>query len=519
VGDRFYLLYKMAQKLVGSGNEVLYYNKSSNRFKEPERTALQLYPRAMSWLLRLVVAGTIGLHLAADRLPEELAWSVWPYTKLPLPVAYGAAIIVLLLTITPLNDMVRGWIQRLCDALPGRSYPNRWFVLVALLSAFPFWLLRIRHLEWGDAAFIVKALAYTGDDRPTWTIYNWQSPLTIFLHARLWLLLNSFARVGVDTLYAITSVLAGVVFIYVLLCLAAQLGRNRLERVLIFGLVATTGAMQLFFGYVENYTLMSAGLMLTLYLSVRCLRDQLDLGWPCATLAITNAFHPATIVIWPAMLFVAWWKASMLPTSGRDKIRIWTALVAPPMIIFAALVLFMTLGGHGIMALLSDDRPGGADGIPFVPLYHIETPWQHYTMFSLAHLLDWANEHFLISPFGLFLLVYVPVVSAIQRLGAASLYRNASERGILWFLVVASIAYLALTFVWNPDYGGRKDWDLFAPSAFVYTLLAGYAWTRQTGASGNDAQTQTILARHALLLIATSALHSGAWIYSNMLPR
>ncbi len=473
----------------------------------------------MSWLLRLVVAGTVGLHLAADWLPEESAWSIWPYTTLPLPVAYGVAIVVLLLTITPLNDAVRCWIKRLWDALPEKSRPNRWFVLVALLSGALFWLLRIRHLEWGDAAFIVKALGYTGEDRPVWTIYNWQSPLTIFLHARLWLLLNPFLSVGVDTLYAVTSTFSGIAFVYVLLCLATQLGRDRLERTLIFGLVVTTGAMQLFFGYVENYTLMSTELMFTLYLSVRCLRNQLDLAWPSTALAITNTFHPSTITMWPAMLFLARWKARELSSERGNELRVWGALVVPPLIVFTALALFMALGGHGVTALFTDDRPGGADGIPFVPLHDIETPWQHYTMFSLAHLLDWVNEHFLISPFGLFLLIYVLIVGVKQHQSIASLHRDTHEQGILWFLVIASFVHLIWTFIWNPDYGGRKDWDLFAPSAFVYTLLASYAWTRQTGTSDGNPQDRAILARHALLLIAASALHSGAWIYSNMLPR
>jgi hypothetical protein len=473
----------------------------------------------MSWFVRFAALGVVGLHLVAGWLPEESAWSVWPYTVLPLPVAFGAAFGVLLLTITPVNDTVRRLGRSLWDRLPAKSRPRRWFALVALLSGCLFWLLRIRHLGWGDAAFIVKALEYTGEDRPIWTIYNWQSPLTIFLHARLWLLLNPVLDIGVDALYAITSVLSGIAFVYVLLHLADQLGRDTLEKWLIFGMVTTTGAMQLFFGYVENYTIMSAGLMLTLYLSVRCLRGPLNLAWPSTALAMTNAFHPSTIVMWPAMFFMAWWKAREQRGAEEARLRIWGALVAPPLVVFIALALFMTLGGHGITALLSNDRPGGADGIPFVPLDEVKTPWQHYTMFSLAHLLDWANEHFLISPFGFFLLAYGLIAGARRASSIASLYRDPWERGTLGFLIIASAAYLAWTFVWNPDYGGRKDWDLFAPSAFVYTLLASYAWTRQATVSSNELQDKVALARHALLLMAASGLHSGAWIYSNTLPR
>jgi len=82
----------------------------------------------------------------------------------------------------------------------------------------------------------------------------------------------------------------------------------------------------------------------------------------------------------------------------------------------------------------------------------------------------------------------------------------------------ASLAYLLLTFVWNPDYGGRRDWDLFAPSAFVYTLLAAYLLARQLGDRPESAGDGCTLARVARLLIAASALHTLAWIYYNTIP-
>jgi hypothetical protein len=77
---------------------------------------------------------------------------------------------------------------------------------------------------------------------------------------------------------------------------------------------------------------------------------------------------------------------------------------------------------------------------------------------------------------------------------------------------------LLLTFVWNPDYGGRKDWDLFAPSAFVYTLLAAYLFVRQLRDWQASPGGKRILARIARLLIAVSALHTIAWVYYNTIP-
>ena len=476
------------------------------------------------WVIRLAALAVIALHLVAGHLPEEAAWSVWPYTALPVGVAWLGAAVVASLALPPVNALVGRWVRRLWAALPGKNHPRIWFAAVAVATAIPFWLFRIGHLRWGDARFIVQALSYVGPDRPVWTLYNWQSPLTIFTHARLWLFLNPSPGIGVDTLYALSSVLSGVGFVYVLFLLADLLGRDALEKAVVFGLVITTGSIQLFFGYVENYTMMSLGLMLTLYLGVRYLRAGMSLVWPSLALAVTNAFHPSTLVLWPAVAYLAWYGTNTHPP-GQPRASEWLKLVLPPILIFAGLSLLMVTGGHGPAAMLTDDRPGGADGIPFVPLFRVATEWQRYTMFSPAHLLDWANEHFLISPFGLFLLLLALIAFLVRRPSKKpdrdSLQSRPSpteEQGITWFLSLASLAYLLLTFVWNPDYGGRQDWDLFAPSAFVYTTLAAYLLIRQLINHRLSPSGDRALGATAQLLIATSALHTGAWIYYNTIP-
>ncbi len=273
--------------------------------------------------------------------------------------------------------------------------------------------------------------------------------------------------------------------------------------------------------------MISLGLILTLYLCVRCLRGQTSLVWPSLALAVTNAFHPSTVVLWPAVAYLAWRVAGWQPSKAR-KVRVWAKVILPPLLIFAGLSALMMAGGHGPDAMLANDRPGGADGIPFVPLFQVTTEWQHYTLFSIAHLLDWSNEHFLISPFGLFLLLLAFAHRISRRRSLEPPQDNSrlhhdlryprGDAGIAPYLIIASVAYLVLTFVWNPDYGGRRDWDLFAPSAFVYTSLAASLLARQLGDGHDSRQGRTILARANRLLIAVSALHTIAWVYYNTIP-
>jgi hypothetical protein len=472
--------------------------------------------------IRLAALVAIVLHLmAGSLLPEEVAWSVWPYTAFPAAFKWLAGLAVAFLALTPVtNALDRSFnrlgmvISKMAAVYPFLKDRRLWFGTIAASMAVPFWLLRIRHLRWGDADFIVKALSYTGADRPVWTIYNWQAPLSIFTHAQLWFILNPVPGVGVDTLYAITSVLSGVGFVYVLFLLADSLGRHWSEKATVFGLVITTGSMQLFFGYVENYTVISLGLTLTLYLGVRCLRGKISLVWPSLVLAVTNAFHPSTIVLWPAMGYIGLRLSGRRPSVLSQVIE-WAKLALPPVLVLAILVVLMTAGGHGPETMLVDDRPGGADGIPFVPLYQVTTEWQHYTMFSLAHLLDWVNEHFLISPFGLFLLL-LALVTRIGRRNTVTSPDDGQSR--LTFLAIAGLAYLLLTFVWNPDYGGRNDWDLFAPSAFVYTPLAACLLVRRSRAWAESSGERCFLGQVVPVIVAASALHTMAWIYYNAIP-
>ncbi|GAB4443498.1 MAG: hypothetical protein Fur0044_39800 [Anaerolineae bacterium] len=480
---------------------------------------------AQDWLLSLAQLWgltLLTLHLAAPHLPEATFWSLWPYTFFSPWLGWALALLAGALIIPTIHQMVlaglrftiydlRFTIYDLCfTPHASRLTPHAWFVLIALLSGLLFWLARLRHLRWGDSYLLTRALSTP--DLELRVIYNWQAPFTVFLHQRLWqFVANPLLGWPVESVYATTSIICGMVFVYLLLTFTARLGRSPLESAVVAGLVLTTGSMQLFFGYVENYTLISLGLLVTLFLGWRALAGEIPLVWPVLALSLTNAFHPSTVFLWPGMWLLSWlcWQRGRVSTIGA----IWQILL-PPLLVGASVLALMESGGHGLAALLGKDRPGGGDGVWFVPLFEIDPEWQKYqpyTMFSAAHLLDWLNVHLLISPFGLPLLALILMARFRFDL---TLFDRSAERDFGYFLAVMAAMYVLLTWLWNPDYGGRKDWDLFAPSAFVYTLLAGLLLVRAV-------TDRAKLAQASLFLIAVSLLHTAAWIFANThsLPR
>jgi hypothetical protein len=78
------------------------------------------------------------------------------------------------------------------------------------------------------------------------------------------------------------------------------------------------------------------------------------------------------------------------------------------------------------------------------------------------------------------------------------------------FLSIAAACYLLFTFVWNPDYGGQRDWDLFSLASLPATLLLALLWPRLLR--------KRDLWGAALPLLLLQGWHTLAWIYQNTLP-
>jgi hypothetical protein len=384
---------------------------------------------------------------------------------------------------------------------------------VAALCAIPFYLLRVQHLRWGDAKVLIQAIPHP-DFKLT---YVWQAPLDVFIHAKGWALGNQlFGWPDPRPVYWILSTAAGVAFVWVLLGLARWLGRNRAERALVVGLVITLGTMVLFFGYIENYTFMTLGVLIYIWLALLALRGETSLVWAAVALAITNAFHPSTIILIPTLLYTGFLTARAgRPVSESNRPAwhvgqryprsVWSGLASilvPYALVLAGVGALMTVGGHGIDALLGADAPGGGDRRWFVPLIRATTKFEHYTMFSLGHLQDIVNEQLLVAPAiwpGLILVA----TFAWRRLPL----RDPAFR----LLATMAACYLLLSLVWNPDYGGQRDWDLFAPAAIPAAILLAYALPRALPEA-------KALAGAGWALVAAQGFHLIAWIYQNSLP-
>ena len=393
-------------------------------------------------------------------------------------------------------------------------------ITLGLVAAF--YLFPIAHTRWGDAFMLAKGIAYS--DPAVRLTHSWQAPLDVFLHSQAWLALHG--RLGWEDAmpaYRLLSPLAGLIYLLVALALSRQFERERLAPPwLTYGLLATLGLMQLFFGYVENYSFAAAGVLAYLWLGLGVLCGRRPLWLAATVLAVTNATHPSTVILAPSLLYVGWqsWRQGNKSLLGSVL-----EIALPMLLIGGATFVWMEASGHGIYALLNTDRPGGGDARWFVPLWQTSTRWEHYTMLSWLHLRDWINQQLLVAPVVLPSLIVVGVSLWLARREAArgragdphEGVRTTQEMavrempGVVPFLAIAAGFYWLFTFVWNPDYGGQRDWDLFSLASLPATLLLIVLLPRAL-------PVQRYLRAGAVPLLVLQGWHTMAWIVQNTLP-
>lgn len=448
----------------------------------------------------------LGMHLYARTLPaspdpvpalhsaETAWWGVWPATYLPL---WGVWLGVLGVC-APIVWYWWGGRQTVSSSAR-RSWPEWLLPGVSVGLAVAFVLFPIAHTRWGDAFILAKGIAFP--DPVLRLTRSWQAPLDVALHSQLWHLLHGPLKwEDAVPVYRWLSPLAGIVY------LSAVLALSRLPLLapvwLSYGLLVTLGLVQLFFGYIENYSFAAAAVLAYLWLALAVLGGRRPLWLAATVLALAHAFHPSTIVLAPSLLCLGWLAAT---NRSQSFLAVALQILLPMLAIGGAVWGLMEASGHGVIRLWTTDRPGGGDASWFVPLLETTTRWERYTMFSWPHLRDWLNNQLLVAP-----AVLPALLVAGLSLRGTPEEKSPLQRQAVQLLQLASGSYLLFTFVWNPDYGGQRDWDLFSLAALPTTvLLALWLPTRLP---------RPALWGGMLPLLALQAWHTAAWIYQNTLP-
>jgi tetratricopeptide (TPR) repeat protein len=444
-------------------------------------------------VLSLAALATIVLALLAFVKPDWRLWSVHSLAFIPRPAAIALLAAAALLLSPALQSRAaqigRILIQPL-NKIPapvlaiGAGMFFYWQAVPApLLGDGQLWLNEIATVQRTDSALDAPPQTRSRQLRkePLETlIHDWATqallpfypptdlapPAVILLERaqRFQADENRLKRAAAQS-FRILSALAGVLFVWMIVRFARAMlpaGNRALFMLLVLG----TSSMLLFFGYVEHYSWVSLASMACLLSGIHALETK-SLSWlPLALAALAVAFHYVAITVLPAVLFLSWSALNPGKKNGPPGRRMFTVLA-----------LFLLLGIIGYVRVQGWN--GWISVLPLFPSFADDG----YAIFSVTHLLDFAN---------LLLLIALPALIIIAARGKNS-FDNTTA-----FLFLAALSGFIFACSFNPNLGMGGDWDILATALWPTLILA--AWLSAKLPAANHSRIISALAALILLI-------------------
>jgi hypothetical protein len=298
----------------------------------------------------------------------------------------------------------------------------------------------------------------------------------LYLHSRFWHYTNRLAGWSVTLSYQVLSSLAGGLFVLLLFLYSRLLVPRR--ALVLAGLVASGGFMQLFFGDPENYTLTAVLILAYPYASAAHLRGRCSVVWPGLLLGLAITFHLLAGWLLPSLGYLCF-----LQLRQRRYGSVALAMVGLLSIVALTLLFFHF------------------QGLPLRDLY-----WKSHAFGEGGDILSKLARPDKLYYLGLLNLLFL-LVPAVWLVPPLLGFRRIDRRPVNVHLLLASVFMLIYMFTWKATLGVLSDWNLFANAAIPLSALIGY----------NLSKIET-LPRRGEILLALSwvfAMHSYCWIVSN----
>jgi len=209
--------------------------------------------------------------------------------------------------------------------------------------------------------------------------------------------------------------------------------------------------MLLFFGYLESYPLFVCAVGWFCLVGLMVSRGRAPRWLPLIPLALAALFHIFAVVLLPAAVFILLHGSSWGNRIASMKRS--TLVILSAGIVAVGLAVFFYLYLNSFFFRFT-----------IVPLWPDQHTVEGYWLLSGKHLLDYANQLFLLLP-GVLIL--------------ASLLRSARVRARVLqpdclFLLFVLAPSVGLVFLLNPGLGMPRDWDLFSFAGLPLVILFYY---------------------------------------------
>ncbi len=329
-------------------------------------------------------------------------------------------------------------------------------LIIGAVSTGIFYHLRIGTDMYGDTRTLLSLIAskqYTFGD-----IFSFadKEPLTRLIHQQI-------ARMfGLDQkfVFQLVSSICGGIYVITLLLFVKKIQGVIFWKFLIIIISLTAGVNQLFFGHVEDYTLVYLAIIIFLMLAWFIFEGKRVLGWMTIIFLIGVRLHIEMVLMLPAFLYVI----LFMYQAKYPQLKKWKQPKRIMISVFAVMVISILFYFFYFKAYRYDvgDQQEILQKI-FLPLENWLPPPHEYTLLSLNHLSDVIQQFlFTVSP---------AVVLIICASVGCYRYLSWKEPRIIFFLLTVFF-YFVFDFTINPMLTMPRDWDLLSPAAASVNFLA-----------------------------------------------
>jgi len=251
------------------------------------------------------------------------------------------------------------------------------------------------------------------------------------------------------------SIFAGLIFIISLLYYSRKIFTTRFAYYSFVALNFLSAITILYYGYVETYSLTSAVAFIFFLSGTAALKNRKKSIMPILAFAVAVFLHGINIVYLPSFLFY------LIFAFGPVKIKNLLTLKGRQLIFAAA-------GGFILLYIVVKIWAPPFWQMAFLPVVANLFTLDGYTLFSLKHIIDYAN-----------LLIFIVPVALVAFILLRILKEKGTGKGLSFesgFLLMSVISGLLSAFVLEPKLGMARDWDLMS-TMLVGTQIAGvYFW-------------------------------------------
>ncbi|TAK62717.1 MAG: hypothetical protein EPO24_04705 [Bacteroidetes bacterium] len=423
----------------------------------------------------------VGLHVLGFLEPSCLNWGFHFLGFLPTEIFF----IYLALSFVVTLFAIKGkgtFVSTLASFM--ENAPLKFLGIAVVLFVALSFLLKIEAPMWGDGSFIVRN--FSEALRGISPLYLRNEPLSTQYYFLFVTLFQTTSYAAFLQAFWIATVITGIGFVIVAFYLSRNLTEEPRSKLLIFLLLCSGPYMQLFFGYVETYSMVALSVSLYVLVSILFLKRKISFVWVALVFFIQGVSHYLTMLFFPSFMFLAYkeWK-----NNGLQNVTLGAGIIG------AGILMTLWLADFNTYVLAS--AAPHKHYLSFSPsTEQFESESLAYTFFSLYHVIDIFNIVVFFASGGLFLLGM-----ALLR-DRFSLWQHQLTR----FFSIALLPVIVFICFVKFDLGAAKDWDVIAPLFSMLYAFAGWAYLQRTESNPT---------RVLNVVIIITMLNSLVWCYFN----